>query len=201
MTGKIFYLLSIFLIIFSGVCCKQNMPNINKTDTTTSSVFWGDSTLAKENYFKTVASEHGSSILKKQNNLYLKKYSDYNSTDSKSTNLNAISVQLLKQSSSSSKEFKVNFFTYDNGKKIDSLDFYRNISGDGFGEYNCLSYFDQKNNRLWQIKYFPSKGKDPSYIISYSKSSITSDGKIEQDSLYYLDESLEEEMDKYNLYY
>lgn len=54
-----------------------------------------------------------------------------------------------------------------------------------------------------QIKYFPLnplRGNSIG-IVSYTESSINVDGTIKSDSLHYLDESLDVEMEKYNLYY
>jgi hypothetical protein len=199
--SKLYYLFSTFLIIFSGVCCKQNKSNISQTNTLTKDLFWGDSMLAKKSYFKAITFEKEFSILEKQNKKYLREFSYFNKNNLKSTNLNNVLLKLVKENSNNIKEVKVNLYTYKNGKKTDSLDFYRNISRDDFGRYNCMSYFDQKHHKIWQIKYFPSIGKEPSNIISYSESTINSNGKIKLDSLHYIDESLDVEMDKYNLYY
>lgn len=79
----------------------------------------------------------------------------------------------------------------------------RNISGDEFAKYNCLSYFNTKTKKIWQIKYFPLNPLrgNATGIVSYTISSIKSAGIIETDSIYYLDESLDTAMDKYHLYY
>lgn len=96
---------------------------------------------------------------------------------------------------------KINLFTFKDGKKIDSIEFYRNISNIGRGLYNCLSYFDKKTNKIWQIKYFYFNEGNSVDIISYKEISISSDGTIQSDLLHYLDESLDVEMEKLNLYY
>jgi len=195
-SNKFYYFFSTFFIIFSGFCCKQNKTNIQSKD-----IFLGDSMLSKNIYFKTIAAEKGFYILEKQNIKYLNEFSYFNKDDIEPTNLNNILFKIIKEKSSNTKQVKVNFYIYRNGKKTDSLDFYRNISGDGFGRYICMSYFDQKYHKIWQIKYFPSIDKEPSNIISYSESTINSNGKIKLDSLHYIDESLDVEMEKYNLYY
>jgi len=156
--------------------------------------------LNKINYFKEIAFDKGFSTLEHQNFIYLKEFSNFNKIEFKSSTLDNINLKIINENSNKNKEIKVNFYTYKNGIKIDSIAFYRNISGHGYGKYNCLSYFDKNTSKIWQINYFPFKN-DQSFIVSYSESNITSEGKIKLDSLHYLDESLEVEMENYNLNY
>ncbi|WP_160139942.1 hypothetical protein [Chryseobacterium sp. c4a] len=193
---------SSLLIIFVGICCKQSknpLPGRNQI----SDPFFGDPILAKNNYFETLVKGNDKLFLKKQNAKYLKEYSKFGDNELSYTSQNTISFKFVKVKLVDKENVKVNLITYLGSKKVDSIQFYRNISGNEFGTYNCLSYFDKKTNKIWQIKYFPSnpiRGNSVG-IVSYKKSSITSDGTIKSDSLYYLDESLDVEMDKYNLYY
>ena len=188
------------LVIFFGICCKQSkntLPHGNQI----SNIFFGDSELAKKYYFKTLVAGNEVFLLKKQNEKYQKVYfnfKDYSYSLSKD-----ITIKLIKEVLPNKKNVKINLYTYRGKDKIDSVQFYRNISGEGFGKYNCLSYFDKKTNKIWQIQYFPSNPlrDDSSGIISYSENNITFDGRIKSDSLHYLDESLDAEMEKYNLYY
>lgn len=109
-------------------------------------------------------------------------------------------ISIKKQSVHEDKT-KINLYTFSGNKKIDSIPFYRNIADSGRGEYNCLTYFDQKTNEIWQIRYFYLNGSKSADIVLYEKSSILHDGKIQSDSLIYLDESLDAEMEKLHLYY
>lgn len=189
------------LIFVFGICCKQSENSLSIGENKIVNHYFGDSILSKNNYFETLVKSNDQSFLKKQNEKYLKMYSHFKN-DSYSLS-QGISIKLIREELPDESNIKVNLFTYKGKEKIDSIQFYRNISGDGFGLYNCLSYFDKKTNKIWQIKYFPSNPSRSNSvgIVSYTESSLTSDGKFKSNSLHYLDESLEVEMEKYNLYY
>lgn len=188
-----------------GLCCRQNKNlSFDANSLKNPSLFVGDSIMKKQNFFINIASKKGTSILKNINKKYLKNFSKFYKSNLKLSKFENITIKVVKQSSSNLNEIKVNFFTYKNDKKVDSIQFYRNIEGDGYGTYNCLSYYDSKKNKIWQLEYFPvtpnPKGDSPG-IISFSKMSINSEGKIKSDSLFYLDEYLEVERGNYGLYY
>ncbi|WP_456311784.1 hypothetical protein [Pseudomonas shirazensis] len=94
-------------------------------------------------------------------------------------------------------------YTFFDNKKKDSIEFYRNVDDLKYepSHYTSLSYLDIKNKKIWQIKYFSSPvDKSVGYVV-FERSKIKENGKIETDSLYYLDESLDVEMEKNKLYY
>lgn len=191
------------LIIILSIGCKQIKNTSFKTESQSHIHFLGDSILAGLNYFSSLKNGKGDLVLKKQNAEYLSKYSLTENNEFYLHLKNNLSIKLVKEKRTDRNIVKVNLFTYVNDKKTDSTQFYRNISGDGFGNYNCLSYFNAKTNKIWQIKYFPlnTLRGNSAGIVSYTESSISADGTIKSDSLHYLDESLDVEMQNYNLYY
>ncbi|MCU7618773.1 hypothetical protein NZ698_16380 [Chryseobacterium sp. PBS4-4] len=203
MMKKKFLLSIIFLIILLSFYCKQNMSPSSKAKEQNIDSILGNSILAKENYFNLIVGKEGDIILKKQNKEYFDKYSELKDEKNFYISQNSLSIIFEKEKLTHKDNIKINLFTVVGNKKIDSVQFYRNISGNGFGMYNCMSYFNPKTNKIWQIQYFPLnplRGNSVG-IISYTESSITSDGHIRIDSLHYLDESLDAEMEKYSLYY
>jgi len=92
-------------------------------------------------------------VLKKLNEKYLERYSELESNEFYMSYKNSISIKFLKEKQKDKNNVKIIFFTYVKNKKVDSIQFYRNFSGDGFGKYNCLSFLDFKNNKIWQLKY------------------------------------------------
>lgn len=156
--------------------------------------FFGDSTigLGKEKYFKSITKQDGSSVLEKQNNLYKSRFSSFE----KSNVINA-KYQLVKQILKSKNDYRIILYTLLNDKKKDSIEFYRRTVDKEIPNYTCLSYLDVKNNKIWQLKYFATDTE----IILYMNNDVKKDGSIKRDSLYFLDESQDVKMDKYNLYY
>ncbi|SDI15737.1 hypothetical protein [Chryseobacterium jejuense] len=200
---KVYSYSALMLTILVSICCKQAVDTSSKNIAHNRNHFVGDSILANANYFNSLKNGKGYLVLKKQNEEYLKQYSLAENNEHSLPLENNISIKLIKERQTDRNIIKVNLFTYVNNKKADSIQFYRNISGDGFGNYSCLSYFNAKTNKIWQIKYFPLnplRGNSVG-IVSYTESSISTDGTIKSDSLHYLDESLDVEMEKYNLYY
>lgn len=195
--NKLRYLLStIILLIIFNICCTKNK---NSSHPSHQNTYWGDVTLSEKNYYNDLVNSDIYSILKKQNNEYRKSYTKFNEDE---INLNnSTSIKIIREELSDTNQLKINLYTFNKNKKTDSIRFYRNISGNGYGEYNCLSFFDKKNNKIWQINYFPSEFDKSVNIISYLESSIKPDGTIKTDSLYYLDESQEIIMQENNLYY
>jgi hypothetical protein len=192
----------VFSMIIFSFCCKQNNKHlVDESKHGYINHFVGDFTLSKRNYFKTLTTGNTAQLLEKQNSLYLKNFFQYQSE--KISSLNAVNIKLIKENSSNKKDIKINLYTYLGNKKIDSIQFYRNISGDGFGYFNSLSYVDTKTKKIWQIRYFPInplRGNTVG-IVSYTEKSITDEGNIKTDSIHYLDESLDVEMVNYHLYY
>ncbi|MCS4302308.1 MULTISPECIES: hypothetical protein [unclassified Chryseobacterium] len=200
---KIYSSSALLLMILVSVCCKKTVDNLSKNAGHNKNYFSGDSILASPNYFNSLKNKKGDMVLQQQNEEYLKKYTLSENNESYFPLKDNVSIKLVKEKQIDRSIIKVNLFTYVNNKKTDSIQFYRNISGEGFGNYNCLSYFNAKTNKIWQIKYFPLnplRGNSAG-IVSYTESSISPDGTIKSDSLHYLDESLDVEMEKYNLYY
>ncbi|WP_394773622.1 hypothetical protein [Flavobacterium sp.] len=104
---------------------------------------------------------------------------------------------------SKEKKYRIVLYTLIENEKKDSIEFYRNVDDLKYepSNYTCLSYLDLKVKNIWQLKYFSSPvDKSVGYII-YEKKKIMENGKIETDSLFYLDESLDVEMEKNKLYY
>ncbi|MDN3694163.1 hypothetical protein QWZ06_18725 [Chryseobacterium tructae] len=200
---KIYNSSALLLAILVSVCCKKTVDNSAKNAVHNKNYFSGDSILASPNYFNSLKNKKGDLVLQQQNEEYLKKYTLSENNESYFPLKDNVSIKLIKEKQPDRSIVKVNLFTYVNNKKTDSIQFYRNISGDGFDNYNCLSYFNANTNKIWQIKYFPLnplRGNSAG-IVSYTENSISADGTIKSDSLHYLDESLDVEMEKYNLYY
>lgn len=180
----------------------QCTPNKNSAVDRRNNVFIGDPKLGGGDlaYFSSITKPGGAQILHDQNTIYQNHFAKYQ-LERISLERSACSVELVKALGSTQENMQVHLFTFVNNKKMDSVQFYSNISGDGYGAYNCLSYFDPKSAKIWQIKYFPSKANKTADIISYSAHKIDVDGTIKLDSLYYLDEAWDAEMEKYQLYY
>lgn len=187
---SVFILLLIILLSFSG---KENKAfQLNEND-----VFFGDPkiSLGREGYFKTIVKDNGYLILKKQAELYNKKYSNFDSSNFINSTSQKTKFKFIKQRLNN-KNYRIVLYTYLNNKKKDSIEFYRSYGSKDVKRYTCLSYLDLKTNKIWQIKFFYNDD-----IILYASNNIKTDGKIKSDSLYYLDESLDVEMGEYHLYY
>jgi len=180
---------------------KDSLQGFYKSDR---NIFSGDSILAIKNYFEHLTDDDkGYLILKKQNESYQNHYANFINTDSLQFSSNNIQFKLEKQFLSNEKNYRIVLYTLIDNKKRDSIEFYRNVNDLRYepGSYTSLSYLDLKNKKIWQIKYFSSRvDKSVGYIL-YAKNKVMENGKIETDSLYYLDESLDVEMEKENLYY
>lgn len=194
----------LILMISLSFCCKQKKELFETK--TSKNIYTGDSTLSNKNYFNTLVSLGDEKInlaLQKQNEKYLKEYKKINPGELQSISKENYTTKLVNEAQHDKNNIKVNLYTIIGNKKIDSISFYRNISGNNFGKYICLSYFNPKMNKLWQIKYFPLnpiRGNSAS-MISYTVKSINETGIIKTDIIHFLDESLEVEMEKNELYY
>lgn len=165
-------------------------------------VFSGDSTLGSKKYFDHLTDDKGYSILKKQNDLYQKEYLDFMNSKLPQIISNNTKLQFEKQFINETK-YRIVLYTFFDNKKKDSIEFYRNVDDLKYepSHYTSLSYLDIKNKKIWQIKYFSSPvDKSIGYVL-YERSKVMENGKIETDSIYYLDESLDVEMYKNKLYY
>lgn len=183
----------ILLIILLSFYCKENKAfQLKKND-----VFFGDPkiSLGHEGYFKTIVKDNGYLILKKQAELYNKKYSNFDRSNFINSTSQKAKFKFIKQRLNN-KNYRIVLYTYLNNMKKDSIEFYRNYGSKDVKRYTCLSYLDLKTNKIWQIKFFYNDD-----IILYESNNIKTDGKIKSDSLYYLDESLDVEMGEYHLYY
>ena len=102
------------LVIFFGICCKQSkntLPHGNQI----SNIFFGDSELAKKDYFKTLVAGNEVFLLKKQNEKYQKVYfnfKDYSYSLSKD-----ITIKLIKEVLPNKKNVKINLYTYRDKQK------------------------------------------------------------------------------------
>jgi len=193
---KFIYIFS-FILIFTtlSICCKDNtFIKEKKVD-----FFWGDKKISDKKYFESLTSSKGYSILKNQNFLYEKNCSNIQNTQlSKSKSLSII----LSKSVANEKDYKFVLYTLVNKEKIDSIQFYRKVNDVRYKSdlYTCLSYLDLKNKKIWQVSYFSSKKSFD--IISYSTSKINENGTITKfDSIPYLDEALETELNNNKVYY
>jgi len=162
----------------------------------TNNVFLGDSkiSLGHEKYFKNLVRTKGYIILKDQNNKYKNAYAKFDKSELINSNSKNLKFKLIKKYLN--KDYRIVLYTYLNGKKRDSTEFYRNSNDHKLQNYTCMSYLDLKENKIWKIEYF-SQGE----IIFYGSDKINIDGSIETDSIYFLDESLDALMQNYNLYY
>jgi len=192
------FLLAIFLVIIL-FSCKKNNRLIEKQN---KDVFLGDSIIMENNYFQNLSEVNGYSILSMQNKLYQKKYSNFKNSDVSQLKDN-INFKFEKQYVNKGDKYRIVLYTLIHNTKKDSFEFYRNVNDLKYepSNYTSLSYLDLKHSKIWQIKYFSSPvDKSVGYIL-YAKNKILENGKIETDSLYYLDESLDVEMEKNKLYY
>lgn len=117
--------------------------------------------------------------------------------------MNNIDFKFEKQLISGGKKYRIVLYTFFDNKKKDSIEFYRNVDDLKYepSNFTSLSYLDLRDKKIWQIKYFSSPvNKSVGYVL-YERSKIKENGKIESDSLYYLDESLDAEMEKNDLYF
>ncbi|TDO94966.1 hypothetical protein [Flavobacterium sp. 245] len=191
-------LLVIFLVIILFSCKKNN----GLSEKQNKEVFLGDSIIMENNYFHNLNEANGYSILSTQNKLYQKKYSNFKYRNVSQLKDN-IKFKFEKQFINKGKKYRIVLYTLINNIKKDSIEFYKNVKDLHHepSNYTSLSYLDLKHNEIWQIKYFSSSvDKSVGYIL-YAKNKILENGKIETDSLYYLDESLDVEMEKNKLYY
>ncbi|MDR2236598.1 MAG: hypothetical protein LBE92_10770 [Chryseobacterium sp.] len=192
------FISSIFITIILNLCCNQTDKVIHNSLTTNN--FWGDKSLSFSNYFSSLNDKNSYQLLKQQNLIYEKEYLNF--TKPLTTTLrNNLDVNLIKNQTVNQDEIKINLYTYNRNKKIDSIQFYRKINNDDYGRYYSLSYLNIQQNKIWQIKYFQSSKSKLTQVISYSTSIILKDGHIKTDSLFYMDESLEAEIDRLKLYY
>lgn len=192
---------AIIVLILLGISCKKN--EVPEKITNLTDYFFGDSTMAQSDYFKLIIGENGYNILKKQSDLYRQKYFDSEKDNLPNVKKGNLTIKLIKGNPLDKNNPRILLYTFVDNKKVDSLQFYRSSNNIRYSSdvYTCLSYFDEKTNKIWQARFF-SYDKDKQWdIASYKQSTILSDGKIKNDSLYYLDESLEVEMEKHNLYY
>ena len=192
------FLLAIFLVIIL-FSCKKNNRLIEKQN---KDVFLGDSIIMENNYFQNLSEVNGYSILSMQNKLYQKKYSNFKNSDVSQLKDN-INFKFEKQYVNKGDKYRIVLYTLIHNTKKDSFEFYRNVNDLKYepSNYTSLSYLDLKHSKIWQIKYFSSPvDKSVGYIL-YAKNKILENGKIETDSPYYLDESLDVEMEKNKLYY
>ncbi|GAA3767894.1 hypothetical protein [Flavobacterium ginsengiterrae] len=167
-------------------------------------IFLGDSILETKNYFQNLTDTTGYTLLKKQNELYLKNYLDFinNNIPQIGSDRN-IKLKFEKQLFKNKDEYRIVLYSFLNNKKVDSLEFYRNATHLEYepSNYTNLSYLNLKNGKIWQIKYFSSPVDKSVGYIFYGRKKILESGKVETDSLCYLDESLDVEMEKNKLYY
>lgn len=204
MKTKIYILPLLILFILLSVCCRQKKEIIETK--TSKNIYTGDSTLSNKNYFNTLVSLGDEKIglaLQKQNEKYLEEYKKNNHGEIQSISKENYTTKLVNETQHDKNNIKVNLYTIIGNKKIDSIPFYRNILGNNFGKYICLSYYNPKMNKLWQIKYFPLnplRGNSLA-MVSYTVKSINKTGIIETDIIHFLDESLEVEMVNNDLYY
>ncbi|WJS92805.1 hypothetical protein NYQ10_11985 [Flavobacterium johnsoniae] len=187
------YILLVILIFFF-------FQKIESQNITKDNIFLGDLRIGsgEGKYFKSIANSKGSVILQKQNSLYETKFIDFNKSDLLKSDFKNTTFKLVKQVLNKKKQYRIVLYSLLNNKKKDSIEFYRNKKN-ATPNYNyvCLSYLDLKHNAVWQIKYF-TPGSE---IILYKKIDISNDGSLQSDILYYLDESLDVEMSKNDLYF
>lgn len=187
-----------YTITTLSLCCEKKNHFIPAQS---QEYFLGDKNIAGKNYFQSLTGNKGYAVLKNQNTLYEKNYS--NRRDIKVLNKSIISLK-LSESISDKKNYKLTLFTLRKGKKIDSIQFYRKVNNVRYesDRYTCLSYLDVKNRKIWQITYFSSDHNKSDELISYSTSKINENGSIiKYDSIYYLNEQLETELSNNNVYY
>lgn len=202
MKTKTLYTVSFLIILFCGLNCKKYESFTSKKINLT---FFGDQNIADKNYFATISNDSNYTKLKKQNALYEKNFLNFKSFKIFPAKRISLDFKFEKQFSSNTKKYRIVLYTYYENKKIDSTEFYRNTEVNdksiGSNTYTSMSYLNLKDEKIWQIRYFHSTDTNSPAIISYEKSSIQQNGKIKSDSLFYLDESLDVKMERYNLYY
>jgi hypothetical protein len=199
------FLFTIFLtIVLFGFSCKKANNSFVKRNNFTSEqnndIFLGDSIIIKKKYFENLSKAKGYSILKTQNALYEKNYLNFEKNSIKTNN---IDFKFEKQLIKGGKKYRIVMYTFVANTKKDSIEFYRNVDDLKYepSNFTSLSYLDLRDKKIWQIKYFSSPvDKSVGYVL-FERSKINENGKIESDSLYYLDESLDVEMEKNNLYF
>jgi len=192
---NLFFVPTIFLIIFLEASCKKD----NKQSQT--NYFWGDSTMAKSDYFNSIKGENGYDILKQQNELYSKKIIPGNK-DLGVIRKGKLTINLVAKKTEN-KDVNVMLYTIMNDKKMDSIQFYRYSENIRYpaDQYFCLSYFDDKTNKIWQTKYFTFDKEKLLEIAALKEAIILPNGTIKENNLHFLDESLEEEIQKHHLSY
>lgn len=181
------------------IVVKQNLRRFYVSE---GNIFLGDSILAVKNYFNDLTYNTGYLTLKKQNDVYIKNFLDFRNNEIPQIISNT-KLKLEKQSIIDKTKYRIVLYSFINDKKIDSIEFYRNVSNleNEPSNYTCLSYLDLRNRKVWQIKYFSSSVDKSVSYISFERNKIMENGKIEIDSLYYLDEQQDVQMGKYKLYY
>jgi hypothetical protein len=195
MTRSRLIYLFISITILLGLSCKKD--NIIRSKHT-QSYFIGYPKLTDKLYVNTLMGKEGYTILKNQTDLYEKNYSNFKDLRS----YRSANIKFEKQFLNGEKNYRIILYTLLNNTKTDSIEFFRHTAGFKYepSNYTHISYLDLKNNKIWQLKYFSSPLDKSSYPISYEVSKIEN-GKIKSDHIYFLDESLDAEMDKRNLYY
>lgn len=162
------------------------------------SCFLGDLVLAKKGYFDNLIKNTGYSMIKNQNELYKKKFLDFENKDVISIAKGKIKYKIRKKING--KNYKIFLYTLIGDIKKDSIIFYENVSKiRGNDSYSCMSYLDLKKNEVWQIRLFSSSIDKNLSFISFVKSKVTESGQIKTDSLYYLDEALETDLYNYKI--
>lgn len=217
-----FLLITIVLVsckneINNSISNKVQSPQINKNLITKSddtlllktdfkfeeNVFSGDSTLSIKKYFDDLTDDKGYLTLKKQNDLYQKKYLNFKNSKLPQIVFTDNAKLKFEKQFINEIEFRIVLYTFIDNKKKDSIEFYRNVDDLKYepSHYNTLSYLDIKNKKIWQIKYFSSQVDKSVGYVSYVRDKVMENGKIEMDTIYYLDESLDVEIYKQKLYY
>lgn len=196
--------LVISLIAIFIICCAVSKNKSSQKENQISSCFLGDQIIARKGYFANLSTTNkGYSVLNKQNELYQKNYSDFKNNIITQFKVKNVKLKIEKQFLKSKRKYRIVLYTFNGNKKKDSIEFYRNVDDLKYepSNYTCLSYLDVKDKKIWQIKYFSSSVNNSVGYVLYKRDKIMDNGKIEADSLYYLDESLDVEMEKNKLYY
>lgn len=188
------YLFISFLVLFGLSCKKESIISSHQTQ----NYFFGDQKIADKLNFKILKDKEGYIVLKNQTELYKKNYLNFKDL----AGYKSANIKFKKQFLNGGKNYRIILYTLLNNKKTDSTEFFRHTTGFKYepSNYTHVSYLDLKNNKIWQLKYFSSPAAKSAYPVSYEVSKIEN-GKIKSDHLYFLDESLDTEMDKRNLYY
>jgi hypothetical protein len=191
--------LIIFLVILFSLSCKQSESSFIKQNQNN---FLGNQTLSKNSYFESITESKGYIRLKDQNTLYENTYTKIKSSDVFQFQTGHIKYKFEKQLLNTKENYRVVLYTLIDNKKKDSIIFYtkENDLKYEFKGYTCMSYLNLKTNKLWQIKYLSYSHNDSVGIVSYEENSVLANGTIQSDSLHFLDESLDVEIEKNNLY-